>query len=81
MFLVAQKQCTLNVAAFLVIAQMKDLCDNSFLIGVLYSSNGVRMSDLQPEQWRVNLSQLASEGHNFLLLNQIEAHEKSMEIY
>jgi hypothetical protein len=39
------------------------------------------MRELQAKQWRVNFkTQLTSEGHNFLLWNQIEAQEKSMEI-
>jgi hypothetical protein len=53
-----------------------------FSNGVNHSSNKDFMRKLQHKQWRVHFqTHLTSKSHNFLLWNQIEAQEKSMEIY
>jgi hypothetical protein len=75
-------ECTKCTKVHFVSAAQMKRSQREISNGVNRSSNKAFMRKLQDKQWRVNFkTQLTSKGHNFLLWNQIEAQEKSMEIY
>jgi hypothetical protein len=82
MFLATQNHKKRVYQGTLYIFNSNEISQRDISNGVNHSSNKAFMRKLQVKQWRVNFkTQLTSEGHNFLLWNQIEAYEKSMERY